>query len=69
MSKDCLKFVAGIEPLVEDFLIFRFKICFGTSSIVVVSKSKSKSLMSISGKNYMIFLILTYIIKFRNDAI
>ena len=53
---DCFKIVAGIEPLEEDFLIFRFKISFLTSSIVTVSKSKSSPL--IFGKCYLIFLML-----------
>ena len=50
--------VARIEPLVEDLLIFRFKISFLT--LFVVTVSKSKPLMLISRKSFLIFLVLIW---------
>ena len=38
--------VSGIEPLVEEFVIFRFKISFLTSFRVTVSKPTSLTLIS-----------------------
>lgn len=45
----CFRIVAGIESLVEDVILFRFKIYFLIFSILIVSKLNS--LAFISGKN------------------
>ena len=45
----CFRIVAGLESLVEDVILFRFKIYFLILSILIVSKLNS--LAFISGKN------------------